>query len=110
MTDGASETTARVRRLLPATLSTGEAARVVAFDGTTFEARSPRPFAPGARAVFHVESGDTPIVVDLKCHGSKRVDDGVFHVRGRVISLPREARERLVEALGGPQRQGTPSK
>jgi hypothetical protein len=78
------------------TLSTGEPARLVAFDGVHLEAVTPRPFAPGARALFRVGFSDSVLAIDLKCHGSKRTEDGAFHVKGRVISLPKEARDRLL--------------
>lgn len=95
----ATDSSLPVPQTLLGTLSTGETATVVAFDGTLLEARSSRPFAPGARALIQLSVGNPAIVIDLKCFGSKLVETGVFHVRGRVISLPRAQRDQVASAL-----------
>ncbi len=82
------------------TLSTGEAVEVLSFDGALLEVLvSGRAFAPGAPAAMTLGPSGEPLSIALKCHGSKRQEDGRFLVRGRAISLTREHRDRLLAVL-----------
>lgn len=80
-------------------LSTGEAVELVAFDGQHLEIYvDGRAFAPGAPASIVFEVAPTPIPVGWKSHGSRKMPDGRFLARGRVISLTRELRDALLAA------------
>lgn len=84
--------------MISGTISTGEDVQITAFDGESVELISPRAFAPGAPCALVVAlSPELPMT--LKCHGSKRIDDGRFQVRGRAIALRRDDRERLVRSI-----------
>lgn len=84
--------------MISGTLSSGEDVQIAGFDGETLDLISPRAFAPGAPCVLVV--GVSPeLAITLKCHGSKRIDDGRFRVTGRTIALRRDDRERLVRSL-----------
>lgn len=80
-------------------LSTGESVTLRAFDGNAIEVVTQRAFAPGARAVMVLEIASEALGIEVKCHGSRKLEDGRFSVRGRVISMRREDRENLIAAL-----------
>lgn len=80
-------------------LSTGEPVVLRSFDGQAIELVTERAFAPGARAVMSFEVGGAGLGVEVKCHGSRKTDEGGFLVRGRVISMRREHRDALLSAL-----------
>ena len=64
----------------------------IGFAGEVLEVLSPTPYAPGAPISLEVDG----IPLQGKALGSKRQDDGRFHVRMRMINLRREHREMLV--------------
>ena len=69
-------------------------------DGDKVELRSTRAFAPGARPEgILAESGHT---IWLKCHGSRRQDDGSYRVKGRLLNVRREILDLLKDVVGGP--------
>ena len=82
-------------------LERGGEARAESFDGKVLSCVSPRAFAPGAPIRFRAELPSGERALDGKSLGSKRREDGAFTVRMRLVSLRREAREALVEALPG---------
>lgn len=85
--------------MIGGTLTTGEDVQIAFFEGELLELLSPRAFAPGAPCAFVVPL-EPSLSIQLKCAGSKRIEDGRFRVRGRTIAMRREDRERLVQALG----------
>lgn len=81
-------------------LDTGDSAEGRAFDGEFFTLLGPRAYAPGSPIRFAAlfDKGVCPL--EGRALRSKRIDDGRFEVRLRLISLRREARERLFEHFG----------
>ncbi len=72
---------------------TGEA-DVLAIDGDTITLRSTIPSPPGSRLSGVLT--ESKMEVRIKVHGSKKQDDGSFHLNGRVIDATREARAKLL--------------
>lgn len=70
-----------------------------AFDGERAEVLSSTPAAPGTPLKGAI--GDEARALELKVHGCKRVDDGRFAVRGRVVNLTRDLRA-LLQSLVTP--------
>ncbi|MET0592713.1 MAG: hypothetical protein ABW133_08450 [Polyangiaceae bacterium] len=69
-------------------------------DGDKVELVSTRAFAPGARPEGTLATGGHTIW--LKCHGSRRQDDGTYRVKGRLLNVRREILDLLKEVVGGP--------
>jgi hypothetical protein len=67
-------------------------------DDDKVELVSTRAFAPGARPEGTVATGHT---IWLKCHGSRRQDDGSYRVKGRLLNVRREILDLLKEVVGG---------
>ncbi len=72
----------------------GKPGELVAFDREFLEVIAEVPLAPGTPTALQVED----MALQGKSQGSKRIEDGRFRVRLRMINLRREHRERL-EAL-----------
>ena len=70
----------------------GEPGELVWFGGELLEMISAVPLAPGTPTRIQID--DMPL--EGKSQGSKRLDDGRFSVRFRLINLRREHRDRLV--------------
>jgi len=92
----------------------GGAATLAKLEGDRIELVSTRAFAPGSRPKGHLEMAgpsaeaatptpDPPpgksTPVWLKVHGSRRQDDGLFRVTGRLLNATREQRAALEEAI-----------
>lgn len=84
------------------TLREGEGV-LLGYAKNVVELVAPGPYAPGAPA--HFEIGD--LALEGRSLGSKRLSDGRFQVRFRLITLRREDRERL-EAIGATLATETP--
>ena len=69
----------------------GAPAELVQFDREFLEMISEVPLAPGTPTAIEVEN----MALQGKSQGSKRLDDGRYRVRFRLINLRREHRERL---------------
>jgi len=85
---------------VPARFEAGFEGETLAFAGEILELCLPRAFAPGAPVRFDLalpEIGE-PLALAGRTIGSKRREDGRFHVRVRLTNLRREARLSL-EAL-----------
>lgn len=85
----------------PATISwaAGGTAVLELIDGDKVELVSTRAFAPGARPEGTLASGGHTIW--LKCHGSRRQDDGSYRVKGRLLNVRRDILDLLKEVVGG---------
>ena len=81
------------------TWTQGGTAQVEVLEGERIELVSTRPFAPGARPEGTFEIAGRVRPIRLKCHGSRRLDDGTFRVMGRLLNVTREVRELLKEAV-----------
>lgn len=79
----------------------GEPGELVSFEGEFLVMVSRVPLAPGAPTAIDVED----MALQGKSQGSKKLEDGRFRVRFRMINLRREHRERL-ETLVTKARQG----
>jgi hypothetical protein len=62
----------------------------VAFDGQFLSIRLPKAFAPGQPLVVKFADTGAPIRLEGRSVGSKRLDDGQFEVRLRLVSARRE--------------------
>lgn len=80
-------------------LDKGGEARVLESDGDHVSLESSRAFPPGAPLLAKGEGTGEPYRV--KVRACRRTSETTFYVDGRFVSLPREARERLLAALGG---------
>jgi hypothetical protein len=79
---------------LTARVRSGEALRLVDFDGKHFRLMSGRAFAPGQPLWVELELGGG-LSLELKSLGSVRRGEGEFEVRARASTLSRPAREAL---------------
>ncbi|MBZ0117893.1 MAG: hypothetical protein K8H88_12900 [Sandaracinaceae bacterium] len=77
-------------------LAKGGEGEATSFDGDVLVTILPRAYAPGSPCELRVED----LTLTGKTLGAKRRADGRFDVRVRLISVRREARERLLSALG----------
>jgi len=75
-------------------LEGGEEGEATSFDGGTLTLLSPRAFAPGAPIQFS-SLGEPERSFEGRTLGSKRMDDGRFEVRLRLVNLRRSDRELL---------------
>ena len=74
---------------------------VVAFDGSSLTLRGPRAFAPGSPIRFRTALEEPERAFEGRTLGSKRIDEGTFEVRLRLINLRRADRELLLSRFGG---------
>lgn len=79
--------------------TTGEEGRAVALDGDMLEVRTAASHPVGEPLAFALALADGPLALEGKSRGSRRLDDGAFEVRVRLVTLRRADRERLVSAL-----------
>lgn len=79
----------------------GGGADFVSVEGEAVVVRSSVPAPPGARLEGTL-TGDPPIGVRIKSHGSRKEEDGAFTIKGRLLDATREVRER-VAALARPR-------
>jgi len=78
----------------------GEPGEAVAFDGDeSLRLIAPRAYAPGTPIELELALGAESLALRGKARGSKRRDDGRFDVHARLVSLRREARAALTDAL-----------
>jgi hypothetical protein len=75
-------------------LESGEEGEAMSFDGNTLTLLSRRAFAPGAPIRFS-SFGEVERSFEGRTLGSRRVDDGRFEVRLRLVNLRRADRELL---------------
>lgn len=78
----------------------GGAADVVTVEEDAITLRSTIPSPPGSRIEGHLQV-DPAVVVRVKIHGSKLVEEGAFVLRGRLLDATRELRQRLVTLATG---------
>jgi hypothetical protein len=72
----------------------------LSFDGTRLQFVAPKAFPPGQPLQLTLlRDGAEPLSLSVRSVGSKRRDDGLFHVQARMISLSRETREALIRAF-----------
>jgi hypothetical protein len=72
-------------------------ATLALLDGEKVELVSTRAFAPGSRPEASLES--TQERVWLKVHNSRRQEDGLYRVTGRLLNATKQLRARLEEAV-----------
>lgn len=70
-------------------------AELIAFEGEFLTMVSDVPLAPGTPTAIEIEE----MALHGKSQGSKRLEDGRFRVRFRMVNLRKEQRERLRELL-----------
>lgn len=75
----------------------GGSADFVAVDAVHVTVRSSIPSPPGSRLEGELEGG---VRVQIKVHDAKRGGDGAFTIRGRLIDVPREVRDRIGALVG----------
>jgi hypothetical protein len=80
----------------------GGTATIDKLDGESIELSSTRAFAPGSRPEGTATIGGNTLPFWMKVHGSRRQKDGTYRVSGRLLNATRETRERLKEAVSGP--------
>lgn len=83
---------------LDAQTDKGEALRVVGFDGNTATVHCPVPYAPGQPMHFTIALAP-PSNVHGRTIGTKRLGEGPYEVRLRLVGLTRVDRERWLEAM-----------
>jgi hypothetical protein len=72
-------------------------ATFASLDGEKVELVSTRAFAPGSRPEASLEG--TQERVWLKVHNSRRQEDGLYRVTGRLLNATKQLRARLEEAV-----------
>lgn len=72
----------------------GGQADVVSIDGDGIVLRSTTSAPPGAR-LSSTLTEEPSVVVKVKSHGTHREEDGTFTLKGRLIDVTREVRQRL---------------
>ncbi|MCA9529452.1 MAG: hypothetical protein KC543_04895 [Myxococcales bacterium] len=82
----------------PAPSAEGEG-EVRSFDGRTLTFVSPAAYAPGAPVSMTVLVGGAPVGLEGRSLGSRRLPDGRFEARMRMVNLRRSTRETLIAAL-----------
>lgn len=76
-----------------------EGSAVAIQNGELITLHLPRPFAPGTPFKGVVTAEGVETAIEGRASGSKRIREGVFEVRARLVSLRRDDRERLIRAL-----------
>lgn len=82
----------------------GGEARFLAASGDLVTLDSSVPSPPGSRIEGEL-TGDAPVAVKVKIHGSRRQADGRFRLEGRPLDLTREVRERIVALVATAKEQ-----
>jgi len=75
-----------------------EAMTLEAFDGKQLVFESPRAFAPGNPLKVRVDLKS--LTLELKSIGSRKRTEGVFEVRARIMTMPKEVRDVLNTHFG----------
>jgi hypothetical protein len=70
----------------------GGTADLVAIEGEMVTLVSTTPHPPGSRVKGALQDGTT---ITVKTHSSKKRDDGAFDLKGRLLDVRRDVRERL---------------
>jgi len=73
-------------------LDTGEPITAKSFDGNVLVLHAPMAFAPGSPIRFLAVSADPPRAFEGRTIGSKRIMEGAFEVKLRLINLRKEDR------------------
>jgi hypothetical protein len=96
---------------LPVTIAwtQGGTATLEQLDGERVELTSTRAFAPGSRPEGAASIAGSTLPFWMKVHGSRRQEDGTYRVSGRLLNATRETRERLKDAVSGPNSGKTPT-
>lgn len=81
----------------------GGHADVVSVEGDAIVLRSTTSAPPGARLTSTLTT-EPPVVVKIKSYGTHRESDGSFTLKGRLIDVTREVRDRLVALLADASR------
>ncbi|NOY90068.1 MAG: hypothetical protein GXP55_02580 [Deltaproteobacteria bacterium] len=79
--------------------SEGAELSLLAFDGKWLVLEAPRAWAPGSPMAIRVEFAGTPHMLDARSLGSRRDAPGRFRVKLRLVSMRRDSRQALLEAL-----------
>ncbi len=85
---------------IPAQLPDGDG-EALTFDGEWLSCVLSRAFAPGSPVSLKLAMPNGVLALSGKAASSRRMDDGRFAVRLRLITLRREQREALRGALPG---------
>jgi hypothetical protein len=72
---------------------------LLAFDGRWLVLEAPRAWAPGSPMALRVELGGATHPLDARSLGSRRVAEGRYQIKLRMVSLSRVGRKALLEAL-----------
>ena len=72
----------------------------VAYDGARLSFVAPKAFPPGQPLQFVLMVADGELALQARSIGSKRREDERFDVQARLVSVNRQARERLERAFG----------
>lgn len=88
---------------LKAETEAGATVEVAAFDGNFSTFHSPRAYVPGQPVTLEVAL-ETPCRVEGRTIGSRRIAEGVFEIRIRLVSLTRDTRERMLAAMSDSRR------
>lgn len=84
---------------IPVRVEGAEGVAVAIQNGELITLHLPRPFAPGTPFKGVAIAEDVEMAIEGRASGSKRMPDGAFEVRARLVSLRRDDRERLNRAL-----------
>jgi hypothetical protein len=80
-------------------LSSGEPVIAKRFEGNVLTLHSPKAFAPGSPISFDTGDDEPKRAFEGRTIGSKRIDNGTFEVRLRLVNLWREHRLFLEQRL-----------
>lgn len=81
----------------PATIA-GAEGHALSFTGEFLTATLSKPFAPGTPLKGTIRIGDDTVAIEGRAIGSKRIGEGLFEVKARLINMRKADRERLVMA------------
>lgn len=84
------------------TWAKGGHAEIAALEGEGIVLRSTTSAPPGARLESTLVAGGAPVPFKLKSYGTHREADGTFTLKGRLIDVTREVRERISRLLTAP--------
>lgn len=73
---------------------------LLAVEGEWATIVSVKAFAPGQPLQFELEDGAGRFSIGGKAQGSKRLEDGRFRVKMRLVNLRRDHRERMLALHG----------
>lgn len=80
-------------------LESGEEAEAQTWDGSVLTLHGPRAFAPGSPVCFVAKLEHGERTFEGRTLGSKRIEEGRFEVRMRLVNLRRDDRNALVAHL-----------